>query len=167
MASGTVMTTGKTVGSVSVLEQLLPGKVAVVNNPVGPSGGGWAQATIFLSVSTTSKYKDEAKRFIKWFITDKEAGKVLGTTRGIPINDEIYKELEPNLQPTDKIGKALLDVALGKALPFYPAPPGWEDFVKTYTSEMDAVRFNKETLDQAYEKIVAKGKETEAKLSKK
>lgn len=167
MGSATVMTRTATVGSVSVLEGMLPGKVAVVNNPLGPSGGGWAQATIFLSVSSTSKNKDEAKKFARWFITDKEAGKVLGTTRGIPINDQIYKELEPSLKKTDTIGKDLLDAAIGKALPFYPAPPGWEDFVKTYQSEMEAVMFNKQTLEQAYEKIAAKGKETEAKLSKK
>ncbi|MFC0212990.1 extracellular solute-binding protein [Paenibacillus chartarius] len=167
MASGTTLTRGATVGSVSVLEQLLPGKVAVVNNPTGPSGGGWAQSTIFLSVSSTSKYKAQAKEFVKWFITDKEAGRVLGTTRGIPINDVIYKELEPNLKKTDTIGKDLLDAALGKALPFYPAPPGWEDFVKTYTTEMEAVSFGKQSLEQAYDKIVAKGKDTEAKLSKK
>jgi multiple sugar transport system substrate-binding protein len=167
MASGTVMIRGATVGSVSVLESLMPGKVAIVNNPIGPSGGGWAQSTIYLSISTTSKYKDEAKNFVKWFITDKEAGKVLGTTRGIPINEQIYKEIEPTLKKADTIGKDLLDVALGKALPFYPAPPGWEDFIKTYTSEMDNVMFKKETLEQAYDKISAKGKETEAKLSKK
>lgn len=167
MASGTVMTRGATVGSVSVLETLLPGKVAVVNNPVGPSGGGWAQSTIYLSVSTTSKNKAEAKKFVKWFITDKDAGKVLGTTRGIPINEQIYKEIEPTLQKADKIGKDLLDAAIGKALPFYPAPPGWEDFVKTYSSEMEAVTFNKKTLEQAYDQISTKGKETEAKLSKK
>ncbi|TBL70414.1 ABC transporter substrate-binding protein [Paenibacillus thalictri] len=167
LGSGTVMTRTATVGSVSVLEGLLPGKVAVVNNPTGPSGGGWAQATIFLSVSSSTKYKAEAKKFVKWFITDKEAGKTLGTTRGIPINEQIYKDLLPDLKRVDTIGKDLLDVALGKALPFYPAPPGWEDFVKTYQTEMEAVMFNKQTIEQAYDKIAAKGKETEMKLGKK
>ncbi|WP_248927104.1 ABC transporter substrate-binding protein [Paenibacillus hamazuiensis] len=167
MASGTVMTRGATVGSVSVLEGLMPGKVAVVNNPVGPSGGGWAQSTIFLSVSSSSANKAEAKKFARWFITDQEAGKILGTTRGIPINQQIYKTLEPNLKKTDTIGKDLLEAAIGKALPFYPAPPGWEDYVKTYQTEMESVMFGKQSLDQAYEKIVKKGKDIEAKLSKK
>ena len=65
MASGVVMTRGATTGSVSALEQLMPGKVGVVNMPTGPSGGGWAQSTIFLSVSANSKHKDEAKRFLQ------------------------------------------------------------------------------------------------------
>src|SRR5690606_17928453 len=74
LASGVVMTRSATTGSVSALEQLMPGKVAVVNMPVGTAGGGWAQSTIFLSVSANSKNKDEAKKFVKWFIENKEAG---------------------------------------------------------------------------------------------
>jgi multiple sugar transport system substrate-binding protein len=167
MASGTVLSRPATVASVSVLETLLPGKVAVVNNPIGPSGGGWAQSTIYLSISKNSKHINESKKFAKWFITDKEAGKALGTTRGIPINADIFKEVQPSLSKADMLGKEMLDVAVDKALPFYPAPPGWEDFVKTYSSDMEAVMFGKETLQHAYDKIVAKGKETEAKLSKK
>ncbi|MBB3113044.1 multiple sugar transport system substrate-binding protein [Paenibacillus phyllosphaerae] len=167
MASGTVMTRTATVGSVSVLEGMLPGKVGVVNNPTGPSGGGWAQATIFLSVSSSSKNKEEAKQFVRWFISDKEAGQALGMTRGIPINEEIYKELEPTMTKMDTIGKDLLNTALDKALPFYPAPPGWEDFVKTYQTEMESVMFGKQSLEKAYENIVEKGQETEEKLSKK
>jgi multiple sugar transport system substrate-binding protein len=165
MAQG-VMARGVTVGSVSVMETMNPGKIAVVNNPVGPSGGGWAQATIFLSISANTKFAAESKKFVKWFIADKEVGTVLGMTRGVPINNEIFKQLEPTLEAKDILGKSLLDAAIDKALPFYPAPAGWSEFPTTYKAEMEAVSFKKETLEQAYEKIVAKGKEIEAKLSK-
>jgi len=164
MASGTVMTKGVTVASVAVMEQLMPGKVGLTTMPVGPAGGGWAQSTLFLSVSSTSKYKKEAKEFIRWFITDKEAGKTLGTSRGIPINNEIYKELEPTLQPTDLISRKLLDTVIEKALPFYPAPTGWSEWVQTYQTEMEAVWFGKKSLDDAYKTIETMGKQIEAKL---
>jgi multiple sugar transport system substrate-binding protein len=167
MASGTVMTRGATVGSVSVLEQLMPGKVGVASYPIGPTGGGWAQSTIFLSVSANSKYKKEAKEFVKWFITDKEAGKELALTRGIPINEQIYKELEPNLEPKDIISKELLNKALDKALPFYPAPAGWSEWVQAYETEMDAVVYGKQTLEEAHKKIEALGKSTAAKVAAK
>lgn len=167
MASGVVMTRGATVASVGVLDALMPGKVEVVNMPVGPSGGGWAQSTIYLSVSSTSKNKKEAKEFIRWFISDKEAGKVLGTTRGIPIYNEIYKEIEPTLKPQDLIGKKLLDAAMDKALPFYPAPTGWSEWVQAYQTEMEAVWFGQKSLDDAYKTIVQLGKDTEAKLAGK
>lgn len=105
----------------------MPGKVGVVNLPVGPAGGGWAQSTIFLSVSANSKNKDEAKKFLRWFVTDKDAGKALGLTRGIPINPDIYKELEPTLEAKDKLGKEIYDLSLDKALPFYPPTAGFSN----------------------------------------
>jgi len=167
MGSGKVMTRGASVGSVSVLETLLPGKVDVVNVPTGPAGGGWAQPTIFLSVSSNSKHKAEAKQFIKWFISDKEAGKALGLTRGIPLSDEIYKELEPTLQPKDILSKKLEEAAIDKALPFYPAPAGWSEWVQAYDKEMQAVMYGQQSLKDAFTKLDDLGKETAKKLEGK
>ncbi|RAP77199.1 ABC transporter substrate-binding protein [Paenibacillus montanisoli] len=163
MASGVLLTRGATTGSVSALEQLMPGKVGVVNMPIGPSGGGWAQSTIFLSVSANSKHKDEAKKFVQWFISDKEAGKALGLTRGIPINPEIYKELEPTLEPKDKLGKEIYDLSVEKALPFYSAAAGFTEWVDTYKKEMEAVTYGQQSIEDAYEKINKMGMDLAAK----
>ncbi|MGO4344181.1 ABC transporter substrate-binding protein [Paenibacillus sp. MCAF9] len=165
MASGVVMTRGATTGSVSALEQLMPGKVGVVNLPVGPAGGGWAQSTIFLSVSANSKNKDEAKKFLRWFVTDKDAGSALGLTRGIPINPDIYKELEPTLEAKDKLGKEIYDLSLDKALPFYPPAAGFSEWVDTYKKEMEAVTFGQQSIEDAYKKIDKMGKELAAKVA--
>jgi multiple sugar transport system substrate-binding protein len=163
MGSGAIMTRGATTGSVSALEQLLPGKVDVVNMPIGSAGGGWAQSTIFLSVSAGSSNKEQAKAFVKWFITDPEAGQALGLTRGIPINPEIYKALEPTLQPKDKLGKKIYDVALEKALPFYPIASGYTEWVDTYKATMEVVMFNKMSIEDAYEKLNKLGQEIAAR----
>ncbi len=167
MASGVVMTRGATTGSVSALEQLMPGKVDVVNMPTGPAGGGWAQSTIFLSVSANSKHKDEAKRFVKWFITDKDAGTALGLTRGIPINPDIYKALEPTLEPKDKLGKAIYDLSVEKALPFYSPAAGFSEWVDTYKKEMEAVTYGQQSIEDAYNKINKMGMELAAKAGTK
>ncbi|WP_138751235.1 ABC transporter substrate-binding protein [Paenibacillus sinopodophylli] len=167
MASGVVMTRGATTGSVSALEQLMPGNVGVVNMPVGPAGGGWAQSTIFLSVSANSKNKAEAKKFLRWFITDKEAGKALGLTRGIPINPDIYKELEPTLENKDKLGKEIYDLSLDKALPFFPTAAGFAEWVDTYKKEMEAVTFGQQSIEEAYNKLDKMGKELAAKVGSK
>ncbi|MBU5352526.1 extracellular solute-binding protein [Paenibacillus barcinonensis] len=164
LGSGKVMLRTASVGSASAIEALKPGQLAVNSNPIGESGGGWAQSTIFFSISANSKNVEQAKEFIKWFISDPEAGKILGMTRGIPINDEVYASLETNLTDGERFGKELLDVAKPKALPFYPAPPGAEDFTATYKSEMESVMFGKVTLDAAYDVLVEKGKQAEAKM---
>jgi len=163
MASGVVMTRGATTGSVSALEMLMPGKVDVVNIPIGPNGGGWAQSTIFLSVSADSKNKEEAKKFVKWFISDPEAGKALKLTRGIPISPEIYKSLESELEPKEKLGKKVYDVSVEKALPFYPIAAGFTEWVDTYKATMEAVMFNQTSIEDAYEKLNKLGNEIAAK----
>ncbi|MBP3963959.1 ABC transporter substrate-binding protein [Paenibacillus lignilyticus] len=167
MASGVLMTRGATTGSVSALEQLMPGKVGVVNMPIGPSGGGWAQSTIFLSVSANSKHKDEAKKFVQWFISDKEAGNALGLTRGIPINPEIYKVLEPTLEQKDKLGKEIYDLSVEKALPFYSAAAGFSEWVDTYKKEMEAVSYGQQSIEDAYDKINKMGMDLAAKAASK
>jgi multiple sugar transport system substrate-binding protein len=164
MGSGKVMTSSKSVGSVSATEALLPGQIDVVNMPVGSAGGGWAQSTIFLSISTDSKNKEEAKKFVKWFITDPEAGKVLGMTRGIPINNEVFKTLEPNLEQKDIISKKLADAAAPYALPFYGAPAGYSEFIDFFKNEMDAVMFGQQSVEKAYDHINKKGMDTAASI---
>ncbi|WP_233530915.1 ABC transporter substrate-binding protein [Paenibacillus alkalitolerans] len=167
MASGVVMTRGGTTGSVSVLETLMPGKVDVVNVPTGPAGGGWAQSTIFLSVSANSKYKQEAKEFVRWFITDKEAGQALRLTRGIPINPEIYAELEPTLEPKDKLGKKIYDVSVDKAMPFFSAAPGYTEWVDAFKAEMEAVTYGQQSIEEAYNKINQMGQDLAANAANK
>ena len=126
--------------------------------------GGWAQSTIFLAVSTDSKNKEEAKDFVKWFITDPEAGKTLGMTRGIPLNKEVYTALEPTLEAKDIIGKKLADVASPYALPFYAAPAGYSEFVDFFKNEMDAVMFGQQSVEKAYDNINKKGKDIAASI---
>ncbi len=153
MASGTVMTRGATTGSVSALETMMPGQVAVINLPVGEEGGGWAQSTIFLSVSADTPNMEESKEFVKWFITDMEAGKALGMTRGIPISPEVYAELEPNMTTGDKLGKELYDIAVPHALPFYAIAAGFTEWVDTYESTMEGVMFGQTSIEDAYEQM--------------
>jgi ABC-type sugar transport system, periplasmic component len=163
--TGRVMLRGASVGSATAIEALLPGgRIAVNSYPIGEAGGGWAQSTIFFSVSEGSSNKAQAKEFIKWFISNEEAGKTLGTVRGIPINNDILKSIEGSLTAGEQLGIDLLNAAKPKALPFYPAPAGAEDFVSTYKSEMESVMFGQNSLEKVYETLVEKGKAAEAKL---
>ncbi|WP_138755085.1 ABC transporter substrate-binding protein [Paenibacillus sinopodophylli] len=165
-AKGRVLLRGSSVGSATAVEALLPnGDIQVNSYPIGTAGGGWAQSTIFFSINADSPNIEEAKQFLKWFISDQEAGKILGTTRGIPINSEVLGAIESTLTSGEQLGIQLLDVAKTNALPFYPAPAGAEDFTATYKSELEAVMFGQITLEQAYETLVEKGKAAESNNS--
>ncbi|GGH76188.1 multiple sugar transport system substrate-binding protein [Pullulanibacillus pueri] len=165
LTSGKVMMRPATVASVGALYSLMPGKLDVINYPGGPSGAGWAEPTIFWSVSAHSKHKKEAEAFMKWFISNEEAGQTLNLTRGIPIDEKVFKKIEPTLKPEDKVAKKMLDVAMDHPLPFYTVPPGWTEWAKTYETEMEAVMFGQQSLEQAYKKIIAAAKSTGAKVS--
>ncbi|WP_234340263.1 ABC transporter substrate-binding protein [Gorillibacterium timonense] len=166
LLSGLTMTRGVAVGAVSALEKMMPGKLEVVNNPVGPNGGGWAQSTMYWVVSKDSEHKAAAEKFLKWIVSDTEAGKVLKTTRGIPISGVIFDSIKSDLSTGELLGIEMYNMAADKAMPFAPAPPGWSDFVKTYSDTMTEVMFKKKTLDQAFDTIMKKGEEVQAKLSK-
>jgi len=163
MATGTVMTRGATTGSVAALYSLMPGQVDVVGVPTGPAGGGWAQSTIFLSVSANSEHKEEAKAFLKWFITDPDAGQTLKMTRGIPINPDIFKLLEPTMEPKDLIGKKVYDMSVEKALPFYSIAQGFTEWVDTYKSTMEGVMFGETSIEDAYDQLNKLGQQIAAK----
>lgn len=157
MASGDVIVVGKTVGSVSALEQMMPGQVVAISSPVGPTGigSGWAQSTIFMSVAENSRHKDEAKTFVRWFISDLDAGRILGTTRGMPINDEIYEMLEPNFTRFEGIGRELLQASLSaNPVPFSPIGPGWIEWRDLYNSEYEAVAFGMQSIEGMYRNLM-------------
>jgi multiple sugar transport system substrate-binding protein len=166
MASGKVMTRGATTASVSALEALMPGEVGVVSMPNGPSGGGWAQSTIFLSSAANSSKLTEAKAFMKWFISDLEAGRILGMTRGIPISEAVYKVIEPTLSTGNKLNKSILDVCLPYALPFYVMAPGWQDFTAGYEAEIQNLMSGNQTVEKTYENIIKLADQVKAKVNR-
>ncbi|WP_018753472.1 ABC transporter substrate-binding protein [Paenibacillus sanguinis] len=166
IVSGKIMTRGVPVGSVGALNSMMPGKLALVNNPVGPAGGGWAQSTMYWSLSANSDNKEQSLEFLKWLVNDLESGKLLKTTRGIPINESVFDAIKGELTEGELMGVELYDIAIDKALPFSPAPSGWSDFIKTYEDTMTEVMFNKISLEKAYEIIVKKGEETTKSLSR-
>ena len=92
---------------------------------------------------------------IQWFVSDLKAGSILGTTRGMPINDAVYAEIEPTLERKDTIGRDLLEAALPYALPFYPLAAGWTEWAALYESEAQAVQFGRQTLEGAYDNLQA------------
>jgi len=165
LASGKVMLVGRTVGQVGALVSLMPdSEIGVVNYPIGPGGGGWAQATMFLSVGENSSHKPEAMEFIHWFLTDLDAGEILMTVRGLPLSDEVFAAIEPKLQPADLLGRALYNVtANNNPTPFLPSSIEFADFVTGtqgfYRATMEQVMFGMISLEDAYEKLIAKGEE--------
>jgi multiple sugar transport system substrate-binding protein len=165
IATGAVLVTVATVASAGVVENLMPGKIGVVNDPTALEGGGWSQPTLFFSVSENSKNKAEALKFAKWFIEDPEAGKIMKTARGIPLNQKAWDAIVPDLKPGQLLGKEMLDLGMDMGQKFYPLPAGAKDFETVYGTEMESVMFKKQTIEKAFEKIKAAALDAEKKIA--
>ncbi|QYO76989.1 ABC transporter substrate-binding protein [Devosia salina] len=89
----------------------------------GVGGGHYRKPSMFFSVGGSSADKEAAAAFINYFVTDAEAGKILGVERGIPCNSAVREAITPTLDEQSQI--ALNFVAnlgdLVGALP--PSPP--------------------------------------------
>jgi multiple sugar transport system substrate-binding protein len=89
----------------------------------GVGGGHYRKPSMFFSIGGTAAEKEAAAAFIRYFVTDPEAGKVLGVERGIPCNAAVREAITPTLDEQSQI--ALNFVAnLGDLLgPLPPSPP--------------------------------------------
>ncbi|WP_244157106.1 ABC transporter substrate-binding protein [Halobacillus aidingensis] len=73
---------------------LLPGE----NN----SQGMYLKPAMLWSISENSEHKEEAARFIDFFVNNIEVYKIGGSDRGVPIKEEIRSELSADLSETDQ-----------------------------------------------------------------
>jgi multiple sugar transport system substrate-binding protein len=56
----------------------------------------WAQLSQVMMVNKDSKNKDEAVKFVSWIVTSPEAGKILGTNRGISASSTYRAGVQAN-----------------------------------------------------------------------
>jgi multiple sugar transport system substrate-binding protein len=143
---------------VSAYDSLKPNSIGVTANPKGAQPGGWLKATFYFSVSQDSKYKEESKKFIDWFINDPEVGDIAGTTRGVPISTKIVSSLQPKFNTGDKMTVEMINKTAANSQPFNPGAPGWSDFGKEEKDIKERLMFEKITPEQSYDELVKASK---------
>ncbi|MDY3918571.1 MAG: ABC transporter substrate-binding protein [Candidatus Limivivens sp.] len=60
----------------------------------------YLQPAAFLSVAETSEHKEEAAKFINWFVNSVECNEILMAERGIPVNSDVSEAIKPNADET-------------------------------------------------------------------
>jgi multiple sugar transport system substrate-binding protein len=94
-------------------------ELGVVAYPGDPSAQ-WARASMYLSVFRGSPHKDTAVDVINFLANDPEAGKILGTDRGLPSNLDIRKSVSESV--TDPAMKLSIQVENDLGAKFGPSP---------------------------------------------
>jgi len=72
--------------------------------PPGPNGKKalYLKSSQGLSVTKNSKNKEEALKFVNFFINDIDVHKIMKGERGVPINTKVQEALKPILSPEEK-----------------------------------------------------------------
>jgi len=135
-------------------DSIKPGAYSLVTMPRAEQAGGWLKPSMFLGVSANSKYAEEAKKFINWFVNDQEAADILQTFRGLPANKEIAASLEANMSELDKVGLVLLRATEPDGQQWSAGAGGWTNFIdKDWALVRDQLSFGKITPEKAFEQL--------------
>jgi multiple sugar transport system substrate-binding protein len=124
--------------------------LGVVAYPGDPSAQ-WARASLYFSVFRGSPRKDAAVDVVNFLANDPEAGKILGTDRGLPPNLDIRKQVAAEV--TDPNMKQTIEVQNELATKFGPTsptvPPKGHSKVKTELVRIaEEVLFGRQTPEQ-------------------
>ncbi|MCZ8516413.1 extracellular solute-binding protein [Paenibacillus filicis] len=162
MINGKIIFRSAHAAQASSWDSMKPGSIGVAAMPKAAQAGGWLKATFFFGVSQDSKYREEAAKFVDWFINDPEAGEISGTTRGVPVSSKILAQLQPKFTPADKLTVDMIDQTASNTQKYLPTPKGWDAFVtKDYKSIGEALMFGKTNPEQAYNDLKKKSSDYE------
>ncbi len=164
--NGTCLTRSISVGSAAALAEMMgeDDDLGYVCLPQGSeSSSGWVQSTVFFSIGANSPYKQEAADFISYFISDVDAGQVLKTVRGLPLSDEVYAAMEPNLNAFELKSMELYNAITADGV----KPCAYQDDVPSaftswgteFKSQAEAVMLGQTTPEKAAEYLTELGQE--------
>jgi multiple sugar transport system substrate-binding protein len=135
-------------------------ELGVVAYPGDPSAQ-WARASMYMSVFRGTKHKDAAVDVLNFLMNDPEAGKILGTDRGLPSNLDVRKTVaetvtDPNMKQTIQVQNEL-GTKFGPTSP--SVPPKGHSKVKTELIRIaEEVTFGRSTPEAGAKAFVAAAK---------
>jgi multiple sugar transport system substrate-binding protein len=139
-------------------------ELGVVSYPGDPKGQ-WARAALYFAGYAKTKHPGVVVDVMNFFVNDPDAGKLLGTERGLPANTDIRTSVQSTL--TDANMKTTVDFENTMQAKFGPAPvvpPNGQSAVRTLLiQEAEKVQFGqlspadaaKEFVQQAALKLTA------------
>lgn len=119
----------------------------------GPSGIAMQSSQMF-GVYSGSKHKEDAAKFISYFVNDNDANLVLKGERGVPIMSNVRKALEGSQSDSEKAVYAFVDKASKLADAQVILDPTQQPEIKDlYMRLQDQVIFNKISPDEAAKQL--------------
>ncbi|WP_159882014.1 ABC transporter substrate-binding protein [Paenibacillus puerhi] len=126
----------------------------------GGQEGNFIKPSMFLAMSSYSKHKKEAAKFIDFFLNNEEANDILNGERGVPVSAKIASRLSTKLDEAGKEQYRLLDYLKTRSKPVDPPYPSAHVVVnKAYELALKQVTEGKLTPEQAAKQYREQAKE--------
>lgn len=134
------------------------GKALLLIPMPGPNAakGAEIRAGMHMLMASTSKNKDEAAKFMNFFINDQEANKILNAERGIPIAAKVRAALKPGYTSEQQVMSDFIENLSKKSSPGDPAAPAGATEIDTFLKDMEQkIVFDMITPQEAFKQIQA------------
>ncbi|MDH6447776.1 MULTISPECIES: ABC transporter substrate-binding protein [unclassified Streptomyces] len=140
---------------------IVPTGIALAPMPSGPDGtpGQYFKPSMFLGVSAHTGHAEEAARLVDFLLNDDDAARILGATRGIPVNETIRKETAPLLKDFDRTVADYQASLEGRLKDPPQAPPSGDNALQsTFQRDYDQVSYERMSPREAAENYVTEAK---------
>ncbi|MFC0212409.1 ABC transporter substrate-binding protein [Paenibacillus chartarius] len=103
------------------------------------------------SIPVSSANKEEAAKFISYFINNVEANKVLNAERGMPVAGKVREAIKAGFTPEQKVAADYIDKVSKASSPMDPQPPSGSTEIEKLMLDLEQqILYNKTTPQQAY-----------------
>lgn len=163
LLNGTIMIQRGYAASIGAIDGVKPGQFGLMVTPKAVKSGSFLLPAQFFAVSKESKYPEEAKKFIDWFVNDVEAGKILGLSRGPQVSKKVSEALTSTYTDVEKQQIDLIQKTAPIANEFNSRPKGYGSFAGEYNKISQQIGFGKITPEQGFDELKKKWQETVGK----
>jgi len=130
-----------------------PFEIAPMPGP-DATAGLFLKPSMFFSISQNSKVKEEAAKFINYFVNDIEANKLILGDRGVPVSSKVKEGMKDVLSPAQVQVFDYVAWAETNSSPMDPADPiGSAEVFASLTSLAEQMNYNKITPEDAAAKF--------------
>ena len=122
---------------------------------IGERVGQFAKPAMLVSVAEGSEHKEAAAALVDFLLNDEDAGKIQGTTRGMPVNESVREAVGAELEGADEVVyeyEELLADELEETPP--PPPPGNSTLKREWERLNQVVAFGQISIDEAADQFL-------------
>ncbi|WP_026559485.1 MULTISPECIES: ABC transporter substrate-binding protein [Bacillaceae] len=110
--------------------------------------------SMLLSIPKSSKYKEEAAKFIDFFVNNVEANKLMKGERGVPVSSKISEEVKPMLSGEELKIVEYVEKAISLTNEMYPPDPtGSSQVIEVLKNISDEIMYKKITPEEGAKKF--------------